>query len=96
MRKAKVDRNQPEIVAAFRALGCTVAHTHMVGQGFPDIVVGCQGENYLIEIKDGSLSPSRRQLTEPEAQWHQAWGGQVAIVETIDDVRELVADWRAE
>ena len=41
--KKRVDRNQPEIVDALRKAGASVGHTHAVGKGFPDIVVGVQG-----------------------------------------------------
>ncbi len=41
--RKRVDRNQPEIVDALRQAGASVGHTHTVGQGFPDIVVGTQG-----------------------------------------------------
>ena len=41
--RKRVDRNQPEIVEALREAGASVAHTHAIGQGFPDIVVGVQG-----------------------------------------------------
>jgi len=41
--KKRVDRNQPEIVEALREAGASVGHTHVVGKGFPDIVVGVQG-----------------------------------------------------
>ena len=41
--KKRVDRNQPEIVEALREVGASVGHTHAIGQGFPDVVVGVQG-----------------------------------------------------
>lgn len=41
--KKRVDRNQPEIVDALRKAGASVGHTHSLGHGFPDIVVGLQG-----------------------------------------------------
>jgi len=41
--RKRVDRNQPEIVDALRKAGASVGHTHAVGQGFPDIVVGVKG-----------------------------------------------------
>jgi hypothetical protein len=41
--RKRVDRNQPEIVEALRSAGASVGHTHAVGQGFPDIVVGVKG-----------------------------------------------------
>lgn len=39
----RVDKNQPDIVKKFRSMGASVAHTHSVSQGFPDIVVGVKG-----------------------------------------------------
>lgn len=92
MRAAKVDANQPEIVATFRKLGCEVAHTHMVGSGFPDIVVRCGDIVRLVEIKDGAKPPSARKLTKPEAKFHETWP--VHIVETNADVVWLVCEWR--
>lgn len=84
-RAAKIDRNQPEIVKALRGAGATVQHLHTVGKGCPDILVGHRGNNILMEIKDGSLSPSRRRLTDDEAEWHNAWCGQVVTVHTVDE-----------
>lgn len=86
MRRAKVDSNQPDVVAKFRSLGYSVAHTHTLGRGFPDIVVGKQGKNFLVEIKDGSLCPSRQKLTEPETEFKNSWLGQYDIITSINDV----------
>jgi len=83
-----VDTNQAEIVAALRLVGCSVQHLHTVGKGCPDILVGYRGVNYALEVKDGSLPPSARKLTGPEADWHYTWRGQVAIV---NNVREALA-----
>ena len=93
MRAAKADRNQPLIVEAFRAHGCLVAHTHMVGRGFPDITVGYPPRNIvaIVEIKDGA----KAKLTGPETLFHQAWGGLVEIVRSVDDVSALVSKWGA-
>jgi len=82
----KADRNQPEIVKAFRDLGCTVQHLHTVGKGCPDILVGYEGFNYLIEIKDGEKPPSARKLTKDEKEWHDKWLGQVDVIENAHDV----------
>lgn len=93
MRAAKVDSNQAEIVGAFRKLGCVVFPTHMVGKGFPDIVVRCNsGKVRLVEIKDGAKPPSARKLTEAEAEFHEIWP--VHIVATTGDVVRLVQEWR--
>jgi Holliday junction resolvase len=83
---AKVDSNQSEIVKAFRNLGFSVFLTHTLGRGFPDIVASKQGLNFLIEIKDGSLPPSKRKLTPAEQEFKDSWRGQYDIIESIDDV----------
>ena len=89
-RNAKVDTNQPEIVMALRAIGATVEPTHMIGRGFPDIVVGFRGLNYLLEIKDGDKVPSKRKLTDDETKWHKQWNGSVDIVESVEDAYQAI------
>lgn len=89
-RAAKVDDNQPEIVKAFRQMGASVQHLHTVGKGCPDLLVGFRRRNLLVEVKDGSKSPSRRKLTQDEADWHAAWRGRVHIVETFEDVQRVL------
>jgi Holliday junction resolvase len=84
-RAARIDDNQNEIVKKLRDIGCSVAITSAVGRGFPDIVVGFKGFNYLIEIKDGKKPPSQRKLTSDEQAWHDQWRGSVHIVESFDD-----------
>jgi Holliday junction resolvase len=85
-RKAKVDSNQPEIVEAFRKLGYSVLLLHQVGSGCPDICVGKHGYNYLVEIKDGKKSPSQRELTPQEKDFHDSWRGHVMIINSVQDV----------
>jgi len=91
-RAARIDANQPEIVAALRAAGATVLHLHMVGGGCPDIAVGFRGSNYLMEIKDGNKPPSRRKLTEDEQMFFDEWRGKVAIVESAEDALGVIYD----
>jgi len=86
-RAAKVDVNQPALVAEIRALGWTVQHLHSLGQGCPDILVGAKGKNYLLEIKNPEYDGK---LTADEQDWHDSWRGQVAVVETIEDILEVV------
>lgn len=91
----RVDKNQPAIVAAFRSLGCAVTSLHMVGSGFPDIIVGIHGLNILVEIKNGENPPSKRKLTPDEQRWHMIWPGQVCIVKSSEEVEALVKTLRA-
>jgi len=90
MRRAKVDDNQPEIVAALRKAGASVQHLHAVGQGCPDLAVGFRGENFLIEVKDGSKPPSARGLTDAQLRWKILWAGQYAIANNVQEALEII------
>ena len=90
-RAAKVDDNQERIVKALRDYGCKVAHTHMVGNGFPDIAVlsapGADGKRRIgfAEIKDGKKPPSARRLTSGQVKFWDEWAGApMAILEDVD------------
>lgn len=92
-RASKVDKNQGAIVSALRKLGCSVELLHKQGQGCPDLLVGYRGKNYLIEVKDGSLAPSRRSLNDLQVEWHSNWLGQVCIIESIDEAIKFIKDF---
>ena len=89
-RKAKVDDNQQEIVRLLRQLGCSVKSLAAVGGGCPDLLVGTQGKNLLIEIKDGNKSPSRRKLTTDQQEFHSTWDGRIHLVETNQDLLDVI------
>lgn len=89
-RAARTDANQSEIVTALRKMGCTVLCLHTVGKGCPDILVGYNGRNFLLEIKDGSKPPSARKLTSDEAVFFETWKGQAVVVNSVDEALELV------
>ena len=83
---ARIDSNQPALVAALRQIpGVSVAVTSQLGKGFPDIVVGYRGRNYIFEIKDPEQPPSKRRLTSDEQKWHDRWCGQVDVVTCLGD-----------
>jgi hypothetical protein len=88
-RAARVDANHAEIVAAFRKCGCQVLDLSRVGGGCPDLLVRTNfGALILIEVKDGSKSPSRRALTPMEAGFCNRWD--VHIVEDAGDVPVVI------
>jgi len=82
---ARVDKNQPEIVAALRKVGAVVCHLHTVGQGCPDLAVGFRGVTYLLEIKQ----PGKK-LTSAEQAWHATWTGHAAVVYSTDDALRVI------
>jgi len=88
--RARIDANQPEIVKGLRDTGHSVAITSAVGKGFPDIIVGRNGITLPMEIKDGSLPPSKQKLTKDEQQWHDEWKGSAAVVHNLDEAIEAM------
>ena len=91
VKKYKADGNQGEIVDGLRQIGARVANTAMVGDGFPDIVVGFRGRIHLMEIKDPVQKPSARKLTGAEEIFHQDWEGlPVHIIETLESAIEVI------
>ena len=87
MKNGRRDGNHAEIRDVLRLVpGCRVFDAADVGQGFPDLVVGFMGRIYLLEVKDGSLPPSKRKLTAAEKRFHVAWDLlPVYVVESVDD-----------
>ena len=88
--RGRIDDNQKEVVSQLRKLGVSVAITSMLGKGFPDLVLGHQNKNYLIELKDGSKTKSRKTLTEDEAKFFNDWKGQVDKCESLDDICRII------
>lgn len=87
---SRVDANQPAIVAALRGIGASVLHLHQLKNCF-DLLVGYRGRTFLMEVKDPSQPPSKRQLTEGEAQFKAQWRGSTYhVVHTADEAIGLV------
>lgn len=76
----RVDGNQKEIVEALRAAGATVRSTAHVGYGFPDLVVGVRGQNFLLEVKT-----PKGKLEESQERFHANWGGSVVVVRSVEE-----------
>ena len=89
----RVDENHREVVEGLRASlpEATVYDASGAGRGFPDLVVGFKGRNYLFEVKNGNQVPSRRRLTAAQGGMHGNWQGQVAIVHSAADILAVMA-----
>ena len=85
----RTDHNQAEIVEALRAAGASVTSLAGVGCGCPDLIVGYQEHNLLMEVKNPN---GRGQLTPMEEAWIKAWRGQVAVVFSIRDALSILED----
>ena len=89
-RAARVDDNQKEIVAALRKEGATVECLHAVGKGCPDLLVGFNGVNILMEVKDGKKSISQRKLTDDQVKWHDEWKGQKIVAKSVAEALYII------
>lgn len=83
-RAARVDGNHAAVRRGLEQIGATVIDLAAVGGGCPDMLVGYQGRNLLLEIKDGSKSPSQRRMTTAQLELHASWRGQCAVVESVE------------
>jgi Holliday junction resolvase len=83
-RAPRKDDNHREIVNALESIGATVLCINE--KDAPDLLVGYRGSDYLLEIKDGSKSPSRRKLRPGQERFAQMWRGRPPVkVESIDE-----------
>jgi hypothetical protein len=87
-RAARVDDNQPAIVAEFRKLGWSVLIISQLKKCC-DIFVAKGGVTIAVEIKDGDKPPSARKLSEGEQDFRDNWLGRWELIESINDVIEL-------
>jgi len=87
----RTDANQKQIIELVRKLpGASITSTHTIGKGFPDLVIGYKGINYLIELKDGNKPKSQKKLTPDEVEFHMKWNGQIAICENFEDILKIL------
>jgi len=89
-RNPRADANQVDVVKALRQAGCAVQSLGRVGNGCPDILV-CRGEQlWLMELKDGTLPPSKRKLTSAEYRFHAKWPAYIPIVHSVAEALAVV------
>jgi Holliday junction resolvase len=89
--RAKVDRNQSEIMSVLRSVGPHVSVRSLAGQGqgIPDLLCGISGVTFLIEVKDGAKAPSRQKLTPDQESFISSWtGSPVVILRDENEARE--------
>lgn len=88
MRARRVDSNLGEIVRVYRKAGCRVDVTN----GRWDLTVQYGGLTDLVEVKDGSKSPSAQKLTKAEQKTHKDL--MIRIVANLDQAMEHIAALR--
>jgi Holliday junction resolvase len=86
-KHGKIDGNQHEIVKFLRACGYSVVSCANMGAGFPDLIAGKHGVNYLIEVKNG-----RGKLTKQQVVWHDDWRGQVVVIRNLEELQAWITE----
>jgi hypothetical protein len=80
------DENEPEIVAALEAIGCTV---HRLDQPC-DLLVGRGAKNILLEVKNPLKPKGDQKLTDGQKKFEEGWRGQFAVVKTPEEAIDVV------
>lgn len=76
-RAARKDDNHAAVVEVLRNSGCSVQPLN--APGAPDLVVGLNGTNHLVEVKrplGAKGGRSHRDLNPLQRAWHGAWRGE--------------------
>jgi len=95
-KRGKLDANHKAVVAALEARGAEAQSLASLGGGVADLLVYAPrawsyAELTLLEVKDGSLSPSRRELTPDQIAWHKRFP--VTVVNSPEEaVRAVFGD----
>ena len=89
----RTDHNHSDVVEELRAAlpEATVFDASGTGAGFPDIVLGWRGHNFLFEIKDPLKPASARSLTDAQGKFHLTWQGQVTVVHSAAEILASIA-----
>ena len=82
---ARSDSNQQDIMDALRAAGASVVSLHRMGGGMPDLLVGYDGKNYLMEVKVGKAV-----LTPDEHKFITGWNVCIYIVRSVEDALRVI------
>lgn len=90
-RAARIDANQPAIVADLRRAGASVVSLAAIGKGCPDLAVGFRGRTYLFEVKDPVQPPSGRKLTPDEQRFFETWKGHYSVIHTFAEAWEVIS-----
>ncbi len=87
-KKAHKDANHDEVSDELEQLGYSVVSLHMVGGGVPDLLVGKQGETFLVELKSETIQHNGKgyafkrkgKLEDSQVEWMARWQGGPVIV----------------
>jgi hypothetical protein len=86
-RRARKDANHKAVVDALLAAGCSVVDLSAVGGGCPDLLVGRDGVDRLLEVKNPerkTRGDNAAKTLAKQAEFRKSWRGRpVAVVESV-------------
>ncbi len=71
--KRRRDKSEPEIIVTLRNLGASVEQ--LADRDVPDLLVGYDGENYLVEVKT-----DQNFMSEGQWLWNKNWKGRKVVI----------------
>lgn len=83
----RVDANHNQIVEALRAIGASVVSLASLGGGVPDLLVGWNGCNFLMEVKTVS-----GRLTRDQKVFFAEWRGHCKLVRSPRDATQFLQE----
>ncbi len=94
MRARRKDATHTEVVATFKAMGCTWINIESGTTGVPDGLLGVAGRSHLIEVKPTKAHGVKKSQTQPrgsQVAWAASWrGGPIHVVRSKEDAASLV------
>ena len=61
-----------------------------LGNGVPDLLAGFRGEWFVLEVKDGTKSPSERKLTPLEEEFINSCPAPVYVVKSVGEALQAI------
>lgn len=102
-RTVRRDANHKAIVEALRKVGASVQDLAAVGGGCPDLLVGYERKNFVLEVKRPGVWRKKRgivqrQTNERQERWRAEWNGSTHIVSSVDEALRAIGveieSWR--
>lgn len=87
---ARTDKNQTELVKAFRQMGVSVVSLAAHGKGVPDLMLSYKGYTHLAECK-----MPKGKLTPDQEAFKAGWQGAISIVRDLEGVETVVRFMKA-
>lgn len=79
----QTDANEPEIIAALEAGGCSV---EKIGRPV-DLLVGVKGRSFVFEVKR-----PKAKLRESQEKFFARWKGHAGILRSVEDVQQFLRE----